>query len=339
MAALPEIPNLRSRQLGDGLRVVDLRKIAAHDLAPVLAEEAQVWSEQLHWDLAPSVELIDRFVDMQALSGFALLDKHLDKQRLIGYSYFVCDEHKGLIGDLYLLQREHTPERAGLLLSATLETLLREPGIRRAETQLLLLSGQPLLQMPFPRWFKAFPRIFYETNARRAAALPAKHLWNTTIVPWRQTHHQASAWLVAAAYRGHIDSEINDQYRSPGGARKFLTNIVQYPGCGSFFPPASFAAFDGLNAGSNNALSGISLASLVAPGSGHITQLCVSPSHKGSGIGYELLRRSLQALAAHGCQHISLTVTSANHEAVRLYESVGFQRTREFAAWVWETRA
>ena len=333
MAALPEIPNLRSHPWGD-LRVVDLRKIAAHDLAPVLAEEAEVWREQLHWDLAPSVELIDRFVDMQALSGFALLDKH----RLIGYSYFVCDEHKGLIGDLYLLQREHTPERAGLLLSATLETLLREPGIRRAETQLLLLSGQPLLQVPFPRWFKAFPRIFYEMNARRAAALPAKTLWNTTIVPWRETHHQASAWLVAAAYRGHIDSEINDQYRSPGGARKFLTNIVQYPGCGTFFAPASFAAFDGDNPRSGT-LTGISLASLVAPGSGHITQLCVSPSHKGSGIGYELLRRSLQALAEHGCQYISLTVTSANHEAGRLYESIGFQRKREFSAWVWETRS
>jgi ribosomal protein S18 acetylase RimI-like enzyme len=333
MAALPETPNLRAHQWGD-LRVVDLRKIAAPDLAPVLAEEAQVWREQLHWDLDPSIELIDRFVGMQALSGFALLDQN----RLIGYSYFVCDEHKGLIGDLYLLQRENTPERAGLLLTTTLETLLREPGIRRAETQLLLLGGQPLLRVPFPRWFKAFPRLFYEMEASRAALLPPKDVWNTSIVPWRETHQQASSWLVAAAYRGHIDSEINDQYRSPGGARKFLTNIVQYPGCGSFFSPASFAAFDGANRRSDKALCGISLVSLVAPASGHITQLCVSPSHKGSGIGYELLRRSLQALAAHGCHHVSLTVTSANQEALRLYERIGFQRKRQFSARVWETR-
>ena len=47
-----------------------------------------------------------------------------------------------------------------------------------------------------------------------------------------------SAKLVANAYRGNIDSQINDQYRSPAGARRFLSNIVEFPGCGVFFPAA-----------------------------------------------------------------------------------------------------
>jgi len=33
---------------------------------------------------------------------------------------------------------------------------------------------------------------------------------------------------------------------------------------------------------------------------------------------------------------VSLTVTSANREAVRLYERVGFRTVRQFSAIVWE---
>ena len=78
------------------------------------------------------------------------------------------------------------------------------------------------------------------------------------------------------------------------------------------------------------------LASMVAPEAGHITQICVTPAHRGTGLGYELLRRSLVALAAHGARTASLTVTSSNTEAIQLYKRLGFQKSREFAAYVWE---
>src|SRR5262249_26099679 len=137
--------------------------------------------------------------------------------------------------------------------------------------------------------------------------------------------------LIASAYHGHVDSQINDQYRSPSGARRFLMNIVQYPGCGTFFGPASFAAND-----LERRLRGISLASLVAPEVGHITQVCVAPAERSTGLGYELMRQSLRALAAHGCQSASLTVTASNETAVRLYRRMGFRVRRNFAAYVWE---
>jgi ribosomal protein S18 acetylase RimI-like enzyme len=137
--------------------------------------------------------------------------------------------------------------------------------------------------------------------------------------------------LISAAYSGHIDSRINDQYRSPGGARRFLFNIVQYPGCGTFFRPASYAAFE-----TNGQLCGISLASLVSQRSGHITQICVSPSVRGTGIGHALLRQSLMTLRDMGCHAASLTVTAANESAVSLYERVGFHTIRQFSAYAWE---
>ena len=42
---------------------------------------------------------------------------------------------------------------------------------------------------------------------------------------------------------------------------------------------------------------------------GIFTQLCVLPEARGRGVGYELMRHSLQVLREFGCQRASLTVT------------------------------
>jgi ribosomal protein S18 acetylase RimI-like enzyme len=85
-------------------------------------------------------------------------------------------------------------------------------------------------------------------------------------------------------------------------------------------------------------LNGLCLASLVAPEVGHITQICVSRERQGTGAGYEMLRRSMTALADQGCRSVSLTVTASNTNAVRLYERVGFSTRKTFAAYVWQFR-
>jgi ribosomal protein S18 acetylase RimI-like enzyme len=149
---------------------------------------------------------------------------------------------------------------------------------------------------------------------------------------WTEQCHEDAAQLIALCYEGHIDSQINDQYQSVWGARRFLSNIVAYPGCGSFYPAASFVA---LNRHTGE-MQGISLASLVAPDVGHITQICVAPAIQGMGVGYELLRRCLDGLRRHGCRKTSLTVTSANLHAIQLYERMGFSQVHQFAAYVWD---
>jgi ribosomal protein S18 acetylase RimI-like enzyme len=311
--------------------VVDLRNISVADITPLLDEETAAWRAALDWDFEPSAELVRRFVGMQALNGFALLEG----SRTIGYSYYIREEKKGLIGDLYVVERERTAERENALIEATLEALWRSPGVRRVEAQLLLLEAPLKRKVPFASRFKAYPRRFLEAPAERARALAAHAPEGIAIAPWTEAQQDDSARLVAAAYRGHIDSEINDQYRSPNGSRRFLSNIVQYPGCGTFFPQASFAAV--VSNGGRSELCGISLASLVARETGHITQICVSPSQRGKGIGYALLRRSMLALAGHGCRSVGLTVTSKNTSAIRLYEQMGFTHRRDFAAYVWDS--
>jgi ribosomal protein S18 acetylase RimI-like enzyme len=304
----------------------------------LLEEETAEWRQTLDWDFAPSAELVRRFVEMRALTGFALLDA----TGVSGYSYYVVEDGKGLIGDLYVRAAQRTPERENLLLATVLDALWRTPGTIRIEAQLLMLgSAGPALRMPsatrpmpHAQWFHNFPRLFLEASIVHPGSvnLLPRHPLNAVILPWSERRQDEAAEVLAAAYRGHVDSQINDQYRSVSGAIRFLTNIIQFPGCGSFFAPASYIAEDR----TTEAVCGLCLASLVSEGVGHITQVCVNPEHRDTGLGYELLRRSLQSLAAAGCRSVSLTVTAANESAIRLYERMGFRTRRNFSAFVWE---
>jgi len=309
--------------------LIDLREVSSAYLEPVLEAEIAEWRTELDWDFRPSADLVRRFVDMRALTGFALPGR----SGAAGYAYHVCEDGKGLIGSLYVAPGYRTIENEDTLLAAVLDAMMRTSGTRRIEAQLMMVSS-PLERLPpYPKWFRPYARKFLEAPLARVHSLPAREP-SFMIAPWHENRQDETARLISQAYAGHIDSQINDQYRSPGGARRFLNNIVQYPGCGAFYPPASFVAL----AGTGRALCGVCLASLVAPDVGHITQICVSPAVRGTGLGYELMRRSLVALAEYGCRSVSLTVTSANAEAIQLYERMGFRTRRDFAAYVWEIR-
>ena len=308
--------------------VVDLRRLSADDLEPLLQEETIAWRNDLEWDFDKSADLVRRFVDMRALSGSALLED----DAVAGYMYYVVEENKGLIGDLYVRRNLRTPDREHLLLKAALEPLLETPAIDRVESQLMMLSHVPQRELPYEEYLSVFERNFMRLDLVRAPLAKSRVRRPMYIEKWSEHYQDQAAQLISAAYAGHIDSRINDQYRTPLGARRFLYNIVQYPGCGAFYRPGSYAAFEGLS----GHLCGISLASMVAPNCGHITQICVSPAVRGTGIGYELLRQSLTTLREAGCVSASLTVTAANDDAVSLYERVGFKTVHRFSAWVWE---
>lgn len=308
--------------------LVDLRRLSARDLEPLLQEESRAWRSELEWDFEKSADLVRRFVDMSALNGSALME---DGQ-VAGYMYYVLEEDKGLIGDLYVCRELRTVERENLLIASALEAVMDCPAVTRIESQLMMLRYNHARPTPRADCLSVFERNFMRIDLKRAALGKGNVRRAMYVEKWSDHYHDAAAQLIAAAYAGHVDSRINDQYRTNAGARRFLHNIVQYPGCGAFYRPASFAAFEGVS----GRMCGISLASLVGPETGHVTQICVSPSVRGTGIGHELLRQSLTTLRDMGCTSASLTVTAANEDAVALYERVGFETIRRFSAFVWE---
>ncbi|HZT32260.1 MAG TPA: GNAT family N-acetyltransferase [Bryobacteraceae bacterium] len=311
--------------------VVPLRQLRAAHLEPLLEEEVHAWREALDWDFSKSADLVRRFVDMHALQGFALLEAG----QVIGYSYYVLEDRKGLIGDLYVRLGRHSPALELRLLRSVVGAIMQSACVRRIESQLMMARWHAAHVLPAVPSLTVYERNFMRLDfgenpppgPPRRAPRPAVFLER-----WNDQYQESAAQLIAEAYEGHVDSLINDQYRSLAGARRFLFNIVQYPGCGIFFRPASLAAFDA----QTGRMCGICLTSIVAEGCGHITQICVAPRVRAGGVGYALLQQSLASLHACGCRKISLTVTASNQEAVSLYESVGFRTVRKFSALVWE---
>jgi len=309
--------------------VVDIRQLAPAELDHLLDEEGRLWRAQYQWDFNPSADLVRRFVEMQALSGYALRVQ----RELIGYGYHVFEDHKGLIGDFYVRPGPQNASYEALLLSAIVQSLMNTPGIRRIESQLLLSRVRTSALIPFDRYVLRYDREFMSTTAETIEELPRRNIAaRVRLVPWNDHFHEESAQLIAAAYRGHVDSEINDQYRTIPGARRFLTNIIRYPGCGRFSPQSSIVAVEE----TSGRVCGICLASMVSELSGHVTQLCVTPALRGTGLGYELLRRCLIEVLEQGREITSLTVTGHNETAIRLYESMGFVHRATFPALVWE---
>lgn len=313
--------------------VIELRRLGPGALDALLEEEVRSWRERLHWDFRPSAELVQRYVAMRALDGLALFVG----AEVAGYVYWVQEDRKALLGDLYVRAHARNDVRENLLLSGALARLTAGPHftsswIRRVEAQLMGASIRAAGALPDGPRPAGFRRLFMLAPLEGWRELP-----RLPLVEGLQAEHFGPRWmdeaaaLVARVYAGHVDSEINDQYRTVTGAGRFLQNVVQYPGCGIFRHDCSFVALD-----ETRRVQGLCLASQVSPESGHIAQICVDRSLHGRGAGYELLRCSMAAMAGCGLSEVSLTVTERNAQALALYRRTGFRTIHEFDALVWD---
>src|SRR5713226_5838851 len=256
--------------------IVDLRQMSSRQLAPLLEEEAQLWRKELHWDYRGSLELIKKFLDARSLAGNAAVE---DGQPA-GYGFYVLEERKGLVGGLFVSPRFPQLALSQKLLGEMLATLSAIPRLERIEAQLMpfgCVLDQALVEHGFRLYTRQFMLLALAQAQPKGTPLSA----GLRLERWDDRYFEPCARLIHLAYANHVDGEINDQYRTRGGALRFLKNIVLLPGCGQFVRGASFLL---RNVATEEVLGAV-LTSEVAPGVGHTTQLCVLPGHQGHGFG------------------------------------------------------
>lgn len=309
------------------MQIVDLRQLHSRSLEGLFQEEARHWLEELRWDYRPSLDLVRKFIDSRALGGYAASDNG----RLTGYGFYVLEDHKGLIGGLYVSPQRDQGSITRTLLSEMLTTLRATPRLERIEAQLMPF-GTELDPNFLSQHFRLHTRQFMLLPLDRASLSGAPLSPGMRIDPWKDRALDSAARLIQLAYADHVDSQINDQYRTEAGSLKFLRNIVLLPGCGQFLPEASFL----VRPATGDNPVGMVLTSTVAEGVGHTTQVCVMPGHQHRGIGRLLMERSIEALRQRNYESLSLTVTASNRGAVELYERLGFRTVKTFAAGVWQ---
>jgi ribosomal protein S18 acetylase RimI-like enzyme len=327
--------------VSQAMEILDLRHFRSTELRPLLEAESREWANVLAWDYSSSAEMILRYMDARILPGYAAVE---DGQ-VVGYTFFVYEGSKGVIGDLFVqpepgrpsLTRREIEER---LLVQVIETLQISPGVHRIEAQLLLHDGGSLDRSFTEEGFRRHPRLFMSLplsngpgsrlgsmNGSLATRFP-----DVEFRKWTEDDFQGAAALITAAYREHVDSEINDQYRTLAGSLRFLNNIIRFPGCGTFDGEASLVARSRLS----GAMLGLILCSRVKSDVGHVTQVCLAPEQRNRGLGQALIAAAATELRRRHCTILSLTVTQANVRAVDLYKKLGFSIERVFDAFVWE---
>jgi ribosomal protein S18 acetylase RimI-like enzyme len=318
-----------------GVEILDLRHFTSQHLRPLLENENRLWAQMMAWDYRPSAEMILRYIDSKILPGYAAVENG----RIGGYAFFVYEGSKGVIGDLYADGSIRLPAAPGQmpetveqrLAAHVIETLQRSPGVQRIEAQLLPHESGALAEPFLAEGFRQFPRLFMVLELG-GPPLPCAEFPDIDFRRWLEHDFQPASSVITACYRDHIDAEINDQYRSLNGSLRFLNNIVRFPGCGVFDAHSSFVAVHR----ASRSLAGLLLCSRVRDDVGHITQVCVLPSHRGRGIGESLIALCTQELRNRNFTGLSLTVTEANLKAVELYRRLGFATRRRFDAFVWE---
>jgi ribosomal protein S18 acetylase RimI-like enzyme len=319
------------------LEVLDIRHFSGRQLRPLLEHESIAWERRLHWDYRSSTELLLQYLDSRILPGFVALEDG----KVCGFTFCVYEGHKAVVGDAYSIAgtRNSSIAISRTLLVHLLEVLMNTPNISRVESQLLLFDAGATNTVFLQHGFTIYTRLFMECDLRdnsaadqllRSAHQPQPVMGGLQIRQWSNAFYQASAELIHDCYHGHIDSQINDQYRTLHGSLRFLHNIVRFPGCGVFEETASWLLIDGYS----GRIAGVVLCSRVAPRVAHITQLCIAPKQRSRGLARALLQHAMRHLKTIGFEAITLTVTEANREAVRLYERMGFATSHKFDAMV-----
>ena len=313
------------------MEILDLRHFTSSDLRPLLEDEIKVWADLLCWDYSGSAEMILRYMDAKFLPGYAAVSRG----KVFGYSFFVYESNKGVIGDLFVSAGENGASREEVerrLLTHVIETLQQSPGIQRIEAQLLAHEAGAAAQPFVAQGFSRHARLFMSLPLARAQMDAKLIAADIEIRRWTEQDYQPSASVITLAYKHHVDSEVNDQYRTLSGSLRFLNNIVRFPGCGTFDPESSFVAMNRRT----RSLVGIILCSRVRYDTGHVTQICVLPEYRRLRLGKALLAATVRNLVQRKFSALSLTVTEANTPAVELYKRLGFEIRRVFDAFVWE---
>ena len=149
------------------VEILDLRHFSSADLRSLLEEEVETWRNLLCWDYRSSADMILRYVDAKILPGYAAVERG----SIIGYSFFVYEGSKGVVGDLFVSPRRGDARQVEAQMAEhVIETLQQSPGIHRVEAQLLTHPTDDLAGVFSSAGFQRYRRLFLELQMRHGEA-------------------------------------------------------------------------------------------------------------------------------------------------------------------------
>ena len=143
-------------------------------------------------------------------------------------------------------------------------------------------------------------------------------------VPWNEALVDVHARAKFRSFRDEIDALVFPCLGSFEGCRRLMREIRNKPG---FLPHATWLIAFGRSP-EDLQWCGTIQGVAATGGSGLIQNIGVVPGHRGLGLGTCLIEQALEGFRQHGLRVGSLEVTADNCRAVRLYQRLGFRRSR-----------
>ena len=102
-------------------------------LQPLMEDEERMWRADLDWDYAPIRQVLVAFIKQKLLPGYAAIAD----SKALGYTYFLMNQSKGVIGALYAMNAAHSQEAVDELLSLSISCLKDTQNVKRVEAQIM----------------------------------------------------------------------------------------------------------------------------------------------------------------------------------------------------------
>jgi GNAT superfamily N-acetyltransferase len=169
-------------------------------------------------------------------------------------------------------------------------------------------------------YFKRFRMESDLAVARSAPALPPGYRF----VAWNEAVIDVHARTKFRAFRDELDAIVFPCLGSLDGCRRLMREIR---GKSGFLPAATWLIARGSSPESLQwcgTIQGVAEKGSV----GMIQNVGIVPGHRGLGLGRCLVERAVAGFRMHGLGRAALEVTVDNARAMRLYQRLGFRRTR-----------
>jgi ribosomal protein S18 acetylase RimI-like enzyme len=307
-----------------GPQIVDLCTVKPAELQDLWENDVRLWREHLLWDRADLWVPLRRVLERGAMRGKAVRAEG----RTVGYTFYVIRARLGVIIALTIGPSRSDTQVGGMLLQATLDAI-RHQGVQRIEGQFVAIDS-PWLVPAFERaGFRTSWRDLLRSKLCRDAE-PAMPLRTVQSEPWRGTDLHEAALIMQAAHDGGVDAELNALYRTSDGCLEVLDGILSQGGSGIFLIEASAMARD------RGRGVGFIVVTQTAPRHAHLVQVAVLPAFQRRGVGRLLLHHSMARLAALHFDTLSLIVSRSNHNALKMYQAMGFSPVLSFPVFTWE---
>ncbi|MDX1946076.1 MAG: GNAT family N-acetyltransferase [Pirellulaceae bacterium] len=144
------------------------------------------------------------------------------------------------------------------------------------------------------------------------------------LTPWDDRLLEAHAEAKYRSFRWELDANVFPSLGTRDGCRRLMTEIA---GRSGFVPQATWLLEHWPSTARKPELVG-TIQGVADVNLGAVQNVGIAPAHRGLGLGSLLLWHSLAGFRRAGIERVYLEVTAQNTGACRLYERLGFTRTK-----------